>query len=195
MLIGGRNFIAVEGKRPRSRFRQEVLPCPWRQSSEALQRQVPAAHRRDLDDIAGMRRVDELAPADVDPVVPQPVEEDEVAGFWVPTPTPSRLRCATKAASGPTSAPGTSWTRKPDAESRSCSPSWTRSSSGQRARGRASACASTFPPTCRGGIYPARELPYRRRPPTKVDEYQPLIDEILTTSPVCGEWMNCPPPM
>jgi hypothetical protein len=36
---------------------------------------------------------------------------------------------------------------------------------------------------------------YRRRAPTQVDEYQPLMLEILTTSPVCGEWMNWPPPM
>ena len=36
---------------------------------------------------------------------------------------------------------------------------------------------------------------YRRRAPTQVDEYQPLMLEIFTTSPVCGEWMNEPPPM
>ncbi len=26
--------------------------------------------------------------------------------------------------------------------------------------------------------------------PTQVDEYQPEMLEIFTTSPVCGEWMN-----
>jgi hypothetical protein len=36
---------------------------------------------------------------------------------------------------------------------------------------------------------------YRRRAPTQVDEYQPLMLEIFTTSPVCGEWMKLPPPM
>jgi len=36
---------------------------------------------------------------------------------------------------------------------------------------------------------------YSLRAPTQVDEYQPLMLEILTTSPVCGEWMKLPPPM
>ena len=43
-------------------------------------RRVPRlGHARDLDDVAGVRRVDELPAADVDPDVAQPVEEDEVA--------------------------------------------------------------------------------------------------------------------
>ena len=32
------------------------------------------------------------------------------------------------------------------------------------------------------------------RPPTNVDAYQPVSEEILTTSPVCGAWMKLPPP-
>ena len=36
---------------------------------------------RDLDHVARVRRVDELAPADVDARVAEAVEEDEVAGF------------------------------------------------------------------------------------------------------------------
>ena len=35
---------------------------------------------------------------------------------------------------------------------------------------------------------------YSRRAPTYVDEYQPDMLEIFTTSPVCGAWMNDPPP-
>ena len=35
---------------------------------------------RDLDDVAGVRRVDELAAADVDAGMAEPVEEDEIAG-------------------------------------------------------------------------------------------------------------------
>ena len=35
---------------------------------------------------------------------------------------------------------------------------------------------------------------YSLRAPTNVDAYQPVMLEILTTSPVCGEWMNEPPP-
>jgi hypothetical protein len=34
-----------------------------------------------------------------------------------------------------------------------------------------------------------------RRAPTYVSAYQPDIELIFTTSPVCGAWMNCPPPM
>jgi hypothetical protein len=42
-------------------------------------RRVPAlAEARDLDHIAGMRRVHELTTANVDPLVAKPVEEDEV---------------------------------------------------------------------------------------------------------------------
>ena len=40
-----------------------------------------AGHAVDADDGAGVRRVDELAAADVDPDVPEAVEEDEVAGL------------------------------------------------------------------------------------------------------------------
>ena len=42
-------------------------------------RRVPAGDRGDLDDVAGVRRVDEAPAADVDPDVAEPVEEDEVA--------------------------------------------------------------------------------------------------------------------
>ena len=36
----------------------------------------------------------------------------------------------------------------------------------------------------------------RRRAPTQDDAYQPSLRlEIFTTSPVCGAWMNWPPPM
>ena len=43
-------------------------------------RRVPAfVEARDLDDVAGVRRVHELAAADVDADVAEPVEEDEVA--------------------------------------------------------------------------------------------------------------------
>ena len=44
---------------------------------------VPAGERADLHDVAGVRRVDELSAADVDPDVAEPVEEDEVAGLQV----------------------------------------------------------------------------------------------------------------
>src|SRR5439155_25342126 len=44
-------------------------------------RRVPAAEAGDLDDVSGMRRVDELAAADVDPDVARAGEEDEVAGL------------------------------------------------------------------------------------------------------------------
>ena len=44
-------------------------------------RRVPAGQRRDLHDVAGVRRVDQLVPADVDPDVAEAVEEDEVAGL------------------------------------------------------------------------------------------------------------------
>jgi hypothetical protein len=36
---------------------------------------------------------------------------------------------------------------------------------------------------------------YKRRAPTYVSAYQPVMVEIFTTSPVCGEWMNWLPPM
>src|SRR5579884_3304653 len=43
---------------------------------------VPAVvEAGDLDDVAGLRRVDELAAADVDADVAEAVEEDEVAGL------------------------------------------------------------------------------------------------------------------
>src|SRR6266508_4149890 len=42
---------------------------------------VPAGEARDLDDVAGVRGVDHLTAADVDPHVAEPVEEDEVAGL------------------------------------------------------------------------------------------------------------------
>src|SRR4029077_16917587 len=41
-------------------------------------RVVPAAHARDADDVARVRRVDELVVSDVDADVVQVVEEDEV---------------------------------------------------------------------------------------------------------------------
>jgi hypothetical protein len=40
----------------------------------------------------------------------------------------------------------------------------------------------------------SRQESYSRRAPTQVESYQPLRLEIFTTSPVCGEWMNDPPP-
>jgi serine/threonine-protein kinase RsbW len=42
---------------------------------------VPACDRRDLHDVAGVRRMDELVAADVDPDVAEAVEEHEVAGL------------------------------------------------------------------------------------------------------------------
>src|SRR5581483_10382327 len=45
---------------------------------------VPAGHRLDADDCAGVRRMDEPAVADVDADMAAPVEEDEVAGSHVP---------------------------------------------------------------------------------------------------------------
>src|SRR5207248_8377084 len=44
-------------------------------------RRVPAGQRTDLDDVAGMRSVDEGAAADIDADMPEPVEEDEVTGL------------------------------------------------------------------------------------------------------------------
>src|SRR3954452_25134957 len=41
------------------------------------------AHVRDLDDVARVRRVDELSAADVDPHVPEAAEEDEVSRLQV----------------------------------------------------------------------------------------------------------------
>jgi hypothetical protein len=41
-------------------------------------RVVPAAEARDLDDVTGVRRMDEGAAADVNPVVSEPIEEHEI---------------------------------------------------------------------------------------------------------------------
>ena len=46
----------------------------------------------------------------------------------------------------------------------------------------------------RGVIVQERER-YRRRAPYQVSSYHPVMEEIFTTSPVCGEWMNWLPPM
>ena len=47
-----------------------------------VRRRVPGVvEARDLHDVAGVRRVDELAAADVDADVAEPVEEHEVAGL------------------------------------------------------------------------------------------------------------------
>ena len=46
-------------------------------------RRVGTAERRDLHDVAGVRGVDEVPAADVDPDVTEPVEEDEVAGLEI----------------------------------------------------------------------------------------------------------------
>ena len=64
-------------------------------------RRVPAGHARDLHDVAGVRRVDELAAADVDADVAETVEEDEVAGLELVAARPVRpavLRVARSAA-------------------------------------------------------------------------------------------------
>src|SRR5262245_26751192 len=46
----------------------------------ADERAVAIGHARDPHDVAGMRGVHELAAPDVDPDVPEPAEEHEVAG-------------------------------------------------------------------------------------------------------------------
>src|SRR5919201_6821705 len=63
-------LIPVEG-------RQAVLDAP----RSDVRRGVPAGHAGDLHDVAGVRRVDEGAAADVDAHVTESVEEDEVAGL------------------------------------------------------------------------------------------------------------------
>jgi MFS family permease len=50
-------------------------------ASPDVGRGVPARHRGDFDDVAGVRAVDEAAATDVDAVVAQAVEEDQVAGL------------------------------------------------------------------------------------------------------------------
>ncbi len=61
-------------------------------------RRVPAVVQAgDLDHVARVRRVDELAAADVDPDVPEDVEEDEVARCELVT----RNRCAVVVLVGP----------------------------------------------------------------------------------------------
>ena len=69
-----------------------------------------------------------------------------------------------------------------------------------RRGGRGDADAEAEAPRGRGALRPRDRgalLELRAqslRPPTNVDAYQPLSEEILTTSPVCGEWMKVPPP-
>ena len=70
--------------------RIRLLPNPaWRARSEnalgaVVRRCVPGVvEARDLHDVAGVRGVDELASADVDPHVPEAVEEHEVARLEV----------------------------------------------------------------------------------------------------------------
>ena len=51
-------------------------------------------------------------------------------------------------------------------------------------------------PACRVAVgrRPRNRLKIRRAP-NVAGEYQPDNAEIFTTSPVCGAWMNWPPPM
>src|SRR5262245_8711859 len=57
-------------------LRRRLQNPPGADPARGVPRVVDA---RDLDDVSGMRRMDELAAADVDPDVPEPVEENEVA--------------------------------------------------------------------------------------------------------------------
>jgi hypothetical protein len=60
-------------------------------------------------------------------------------------------------------------------------------------RSNASYPASPSSRTLPGGS--ATRTLYRRRAPTQREAYQESwMLEIFTTSPVCGEWMNRPPP-
>ena len=68
-------------------------------------RRVRAAQRRDLHDVAGVRRVDEVPAADVDPDVAEPVEEDEVAGLELAHTTPARRRRTARSSSAAATRP------------------------------------------------------------------------------------------
>src|SRR5205085_8572733 len=73
----------AEAPRLRGAFRGRDRELVLDAAGSDVRRGVPAGDRRDLDDVAGVRRVDEAVAADVDADMAEPVEEDEVAGLEI----------------------------------------------------------------------------------------------------------------
>ena len=112
------------------------------------------AHARDLDDVAGVRRVDELAAADVDADVAEAGEEDEVAGLQV-----ARTRRAIRSRTGRRRCGATR--RRPGRRRSMTSPEQSKAlgPAAPQTYGLPSSCIAspTTPPYCDGGAAGIRE--------------------------------------